>query len=169
MGQLVAETQKARPIDIIESVSRIDFDRPESKGEHFSRKNIDREAERNWTACISTFLWNTGLPKPINIPHRRLMMQLPPAPRQLEFNTFPMFHGYGNWIVIHNIMDRKSTYMYNPNLPVTADYVIKVVEHVKPGNFACSPIYNGAAGIERKRCERYEELQEGRFFWDRLP
>lgn len=60
------------------------------------------------------------------------MMQIPSSPDRREFNTFPMFHGYGSFIVVHNCMNKKSTYMYNPYLPMTAEYIIKVVEHVRP-------------------------------------
>ena len=129
---LVEEMKKLLPIDIIETVSKQQLDQFDAKREHFARENVDREVERSWTCCILHSSGSSGLPKAIHIPHRRLMMQIPTSLDKLEVNTFPLFHGYGNWIVVHNCMNRKSTYMYNQNLPVTADHIIEIVEHVKP-------------------------------------
>ena len=130
--QLVEETNKLTLIDVVEAVSREGFDMPDAGEERFSRKHTNRETERDWTCCVLHSSGSAGLPKAIRIPHRRLMIQIPPSPEKLEYNTFPMFHGYGSWVVIHNCMNRKSTYMNNPNRPLTADYLIKVLEHVKP-------------------------------------
>ena len=133
IDQLVAETQKLSPINVIQTVSREDFDTIVSGSEeNFARVNVDRESERNWTACILHSSGSTGTPVPFHITHRRLMINIPTSPDRREFNTFPMFHGYGSFIVVHNCMNKKSTYMYNPNLPMTADYIIKVAEEVRP-------------------------------------
>ncbi len=129
---LLTETKKLLSISIIDIVSRKQLDQSDGKGEPFARGNVDRETERSWTCCILHSSGSTGLPKAIHIPHRRLMMPIPTSPDKVEFNTFPMFHGYGNWILVHNCMNRKSTYMYNQNLPVTADRIIEFVKHVRP-------------------------------------
>ena len=132
IDQLVAETKKLTPMNMIKTGSRADFDQPDAGQERFARENTDREAERHWTCCILHSSGSTGFPRAIHIPHRRLMIPIPPSPEQLEYNTFPMFHGYGNWIIVHNCRNRKSTYMYNSNRHLTADYIIEVVKHVKP-------------------------------------
>lgn len=129
---LVAQTQELVQIKTMNLISREDFDKPASKESHFQRENVDREAEKQCILCILHSSGSTGLPKPIYIPHRRLVMKIPTPKGQTEFTTFPFFHGYGNWVVVHGMMDRKTVYMYNPNIPVTADYVIKVLEHVRP-------------------------------------
>lgn len=132
MASLVAETQKLKPIEVVRLVDRKEFDKLESEEPHFKRDDVDREEEQHWAQCILHSSGTTGLPKPIYIPHKRLLMNIPTPKGQFEFNTFPMFHGYGHWCVVRGIMARKSIYMYNPNLPMTADYVTKVVEHVRP-------------------------------------
>ena len=60
------------------------------------------------------------------------MGKYPTRKAQTEFSTFPFLHGYGITVVVRGMMDRKTVYMYNPNLPATADYVIKILEHVRP-------------------------------------
>lgn len=134
MTSLVAETRKLlqKPIKEMKLIGREDFDKPASKGPRFQRQDIDRTIETNWVLMILHSSGTTGLPKPIFLPHKRLMMKLPPPKGQTEFSTFPFFHGYGSWVVVHGIMDRKKLYMYNANLPVTADYCIKVLEHTRP-------------------------------------
>jgi len=134
MASLVAETQKLleKPIDMYKMVGRGDFDKPGSKEPRYQRDHIDRGVEKNWTLAILHSSGSTGLPKPIYLPHKRLMMKIPPPKGQIEFNTFPFFHGYGSWAVVHGMMDRKTMYMYNPNIPMTADYCIKVLEHIRP-------------------------------------
>lgn len=131
MTSLIAQIQELRRTEIVKLVDRKDFDKP-SEEPYFEREDIDREAERHWIACILHSSGSTGLPKPIGQPHRRVMAFLPRAKGEVEFTTFPWFHGYGFWRGVHGMMDRKTTYMYNPNLPVTAEYVTKVVEHVRP-------------------------------------
>lgn len=59
------------------------------------------------------------------------MMKIPSQKGRTEFNTFPFFHGYGNWVVVYGMMDRKTVIMYNPDLPVTADYVIEALNHIR--------------------------------------
>ena len=131
MASLVTQTLELVRIETLNLVSRKDFDKPASKEPQFQRHNIDRQAEKAWTLGILHSSGSTGLPKPIYLSHRRLMMKIPAPSGQTEFNTFPFFHGYGNWVVVHGMMDRKTVKMYNPNLPVTADYVIKVLHHIR--------------------------------------
>ncbi|KAK4691546.1 hypothetical protein P7C71_g5477, partial [Lecanoromycetidae sp. Uapishka_2] len=134
LTKIVAQTQElfSEPVKVIKEASRKDFEKLESAEPRFERDNIDRELEKHHCFVILHSSGSTGLPKPINLPHKRLMMHIPPPKGKIDFSTFPFFHGYGNWVCIHNMMDRKTTYMYNANLPVTADYVIKVVEHIRP-------------------------------------
>lgn len=132
MNSLVTQTQELVQIETLNLVYREDFDKAASKEPRFQRQNIDRQAEKEWTLAILHSSGSTGLPKPLYLPHRRLMMKIPTPKGQTEFNTFPFFHGYGNWVVVHGMMDRKTVIMCNPNLPLTADYVIKVLNHVRP-------------------------------------
>ena len=160
IASLTVQTQKLVQIETINLISREDFDKPSSKEPRFQRQNIDRALEKEWTLAILHSSGSTGLPKPLYLPHRRLMMKLPSSKGQTEFNTFPFFHGYGSWVVIHGMMDRKTIYVYNSSLPLTADYVINVLNHIEPDVLHVVPytmelLAQTKAGIDAmKRCER---------------
>lgn len=160
MASLVAQTQELIQIEKMSLIARDDFDKPGLQEPRFQRQNIDRKLEKEWIIGILHSSGSTGLPKPIYLPHRRLMMKIPGPRGQTEFNTFPFFHGYGNWVVVHGMMDRKTIYMSNPNLPVTADYVTKVVRHVRPDVLHVVPytmelLAQTESGIDAmKHCER---------------
>ena len=132
IASLVAETRKLIQVEVVPLAQREEFDRPASKEPRFQRQDIDRQAEKEKTLFILHSSGSTGLPKPISLPHRRLILKTPPSKGQTEFNTIPFFHGYGNWVVVHSMMDRKTMNMCNPNLPLTADYIIKVCDQIKP-------------------------------------
>ena len=160
MASLVARTQELVSIEKMNLISRDDFDKPALKEPPFQRQNVDRKAEKEWILGILHSSGSTGLPKPIYLSHRRLMMKIPRSRGQTEFNTFPFFHGFGNWVVILGMMNRKTIYMYNPNLPVTADYVTKVLSHIRPDVLHVVPytmelLAQTERGIDAmKNCER---------------
>ena len=132
IASLIANVQELVKLDMTALISREDFDKPASRGPQFQCPHVSRAAEKEWTLGIWHSSGTTGLPKPIFLPHRRLLMKIPAPEGQTEFTTFPFFHGYGSWVVIHGMMDRKTVYMYNANLPVTADYVLNALHHVRP-------------------------------------
>lgn len=139
IASLVANIQELVKLEIIALISREDFDKPASREPQFQRPHVNRTAEKEWNLGILHSSGSTGLPKPIFLPHRRVLMKIPVPKEQMEFTTFPFFHGYGNWVVIHGMMDRKTVYVYNANLPVTADYVINVLHHVRPDTLHVVP------------------------------
>ena len=160
MASLVAQTQELLKIEITKLISREDFDKTASNELPFQRQKIDREVEKEWPLAILHSSGSTGLPKPIYLSHRRLLMKIPAPKGQTEFNTFPFFHGYGSWVVVHGMMDRKTIYMSNPSLPVTADYVIEVLHVVGPNVLHVVPytmelLAQTERGIDAmKRCQR---------------
>lgn len=62
--------------------------------------------------------------------------------------------------MVHGMMDRKTVIMYNSDLPVTADYVIEALNHIRPDVLHLVPYTMGLlaqtdAGIDAmKHCER---------------
>lgn len=160
MASIVPQKHGSVQIQTLYLVAREEFDKSPSIEPQFQRENIDRKAEKEWALEILHSSGSTGLPKPIYLPHRRLMMKIPSQKGQTEFNTFPFFHGYGNWVVVHGMMDRKTVIMYNPDLPVTADYVIKALNHIRPDVLHLVPytmelLAQTDAGIDAmKDCER---------------
>lgn len=160
LATLASQTQELQPVEAIHMIGRDDFDKPPSDEPRFQRENIEREAETHWALAVLHSSGSTGLPKPIYIPHKRLMMKIPPPEGQVEFNTFPFFHGYGSWAMVNAMMARKTVHMNNPNLPLTAGYVIEVLEHLRPDVLHVVPYtLELLAGSERgvdamKKCKR---------------
>ena len=160
LATLASQTQELQPVEAIHMIGRDDFDKPPSDEPRFQRENIEREAEMHWALAILHSSGSTGLPKPIYIPHKRFMMKIPPPEGQVEFNTFPFFHGYGSWAIVNAMMARKTVHMNNPNLPLTAGYVIEVLEHLRPDVLHVVPYtLELLAGSERgvdaiKKCKR---------------
>ena len=128
----VAQLQELVQIKTIIQTSRADFDKPTGIEAPFQRQDMNRDAEKEWTLAILHSSGTTGLPKSIYLSHRRIMMKTPAPKGQNELSTFPFFHAYGQWIVIHGMIERKTVNMYNPNLPVTAEYVIMILNHIRP-------------------------------------
>ena len=125
---LISQVQQERSIKLVPFVHRECFDRPGVVEPPISRVEVDPYS----VGTILHSSGSTGLPKPIYLAHKRLMTRTPPSKGRVEFNTFPWFHGYGNWAGLHGMIGRKLVYMYNANLPTTGDYLVKVLEHIRP-------------------------------------
>lgn len=162
MANLISQIQEllSESIKVIKQIPQDNFDKSASAEPRFRRENIDRELEKHWCAVILHSSGTTGLPKAIHLPHKRLMMHVPAPKGDINFSTFPFFHGYGIWIFVHDMLDRKTTYMYNANLPTTADYVIKVLEHIRPDVLHAVPytielLAQSKRGVDAmKKCDR---------------
>ena len=159
-ASVITQLQDSVQIKTIVQTSRADFDKPTWTDPKFQRPNINRDAEKEWTLAVLHSSGTTGLPKPIYLSHRRIMVKLPAPKGQKALSTFPFFHGYGQGIVIHGIVQRLTVYMYNPNLPVTAESVIKILNHIRPEVLHVVPytmelLAQSEAGIDAmKKCER---------------
>ena len=132
---LMTQVQQERPTKSVPFVRRDDFDKPGRDESPVARVDIDRSS----VAVILHSSGSTGLPKPIYLTHQRLMNKTPQFKGKVEFNTFPWFHGYGNWVGVHGMYQRRLVYMYNANLPVTGDYIVKVLKHIRPDNLHVVP------------------------------
>ena len=162
MTSLVTETQELlqKTIEEIPMVRQEDLDKPVPKEHQFQRQHIDREVEARSAVAILHSSGTTGLPKPIPLTHTRFLINLPPQKGQTEFTTFPFFHRYGNWVVMHGLMDRKTIYMSNPNLPITPDYCMKVLECIRPDvlhvvPYIMSLLAESEAGVDAMaKCQR---------------
>ncbi len=132
---LIAQVQQERLVKSVPIVRHEDFDRLALDEPPISRVDVDPVS----VVTILHSSGSTGLPKSIYLTHKRLMTKTPPSKGAVEFTTFPWFHGYGNWVGVHGMYARKLVYVYNANLPVTADYMIKVLGHIRPDNLHVVP------------------------------
>lgn len=60
------------------------------------------------------------------------MIKLPTPKGQNALSTFSFFHSYGQGTAVHGVMQRTTVYMYKTKLPVTAEYFIRTLNHIRP-------------------------------------
>ena len=125
---LVAQVQQERSVKSVPIVCREDFDKPGVDEPPIPRAEVDPLS----VVTILHSSGSTGLPKAIYLSHKRLMTRTPPSTGRVEFTTFPWFHGYGNWVGVHGMYERTLVYFYNSNLPLTGNYMVKAIEHIRP-------------------------------------
>ena len=132
---LIAQVQQERSAKSVPIVRRGDFDKPGPDESPVPHVKVDPSS----VVTILHSSGSTGLPKSIYLTHKRLMTRTPPSKGSVEFTTFPWFHGYGNWVGVHGIYERNLVYYYNSNLPLTGDYMVKAIEHIRPHNLHVVP------------------------------
>lgn len=132
---LIAQIRQERSVKSVSLVRREDFDKPDLDEPPITRVDVDPLS----VVTILHSSGSTGLPKSIYLTHKRLMTKTPPSKGRVEFTTFPWFHGYGNWVGVHGMYERKLVYVYNANLPLTGDYIVKALEHIRPDNLHVVP------------------------------
>ena len=132
---LISQVQQEMSIKSVPLVRRGDFDKPDLNAPPITRVDVDPLS----VVTILHSSGSTGLPKSIYLTHKRLMTKTPPSKGRVELSTFPWFHGYGNWIGVHGMYERKLVYVYNANLPLTGNYIVKALEHIQPDNLHVVP------------------------------
>ncbi|KAJ5669929.1 uncharacterized protein N7477_005292 [Penicillium maclennaniae] len=103
------------------------------------RRNRHSEALRNRIALILHSSGSTGTPKPLYLTHRALMTHPLRGPGMTSFNPLPWYHLHGLSTALQAIWMRKTAYMWNAALPLTADSVVSVLEAARPESVAAVP------------------------------
>ena len=75
---------------------------------------------------------STGLPKPLDYTHKRLLSTLLTAPHLVAFQSVPLFHAQGFLSFIQAIYTRKTLYLFNGNVPQTHETVTAAIRAAKP-------------------------------------
>lgn len=130
---------------------RSDFDLAQPSLDCITRV-YDREEENSRTALIIHSSGSTGLPKPISLSHRALLSHPTQGPGLHNFNSLPWYHLYGISTSLQAMWMRKTAYLYNVALPLTAEYLVAVIEKVRPQAVQVVPYVLGliaekAAGV----------------------
>lgn len=109
---------------------RIDYDRPSSGEPHIPRE-YDREEENRRIGLIIHSSGSTGLPKPVMLSHKALITHPTQGSGRHNFNALPWYHLYGISTSLQAMWMRKTAYLYNTSLPLTADSLVPVIEMVR--------------------------------------
>ncbi|CAI7655118.1 unnamed protein product [Penicillium glandicola] len=82
---------------------------------------------------------STGTPKPLFLTHRAIMTHPLRGPGFTSFNALPWYHLHGLSTALQAMWMRKTAYMWNAALPLTAELVAAALEEAKPESVAAVP------------------------------
>ncbi|OQE95576.1 hypothetical protein PENNAL_c0002G08067 [Penicillium nalgiovense] len=82
---------------------------------------------------------STGTPKPLFLTHRAIMTHPLRGPGFTSFNTLPWYHLHGLSTALQAMWMRKTAYMWNAALPLTAELVARALEEARPESVAAVP------------------------------
>ncbi|KAL8765542.1 MAG: hypothetical protein Q9209_007413 [Squamulea sp. 1 TL-2023] len=143
------------PLVAIRIPIRSDYDLIQPTLPYFTRE-YDREEENSRIALIIHSSGSTGLPKPIFLSHKALLCHPTQGSGLHNFNALPWYHLYGISTSLQAMWMRKTAYLYNASLPLTADNLVAVLEKVRPEAVQVVPYVLGLiaekeAGVEALR------------------
>ncbi|PVH73730.1 male sterility protein [Cadophora sp. DSE1049] len=90
-------------------------------------QNFDLEIESAKISWIIHSSGSTGLPKPIFQTHRAALKNYASNLNLKGFITLPLYHAHGISSVFRAIHSRKQIYMYNADLPLTQQHLLKLL------------------------------------------
>ncbi|KAJ5189040.1 Male sterility NAD-binding [Penicillium cf. griseofulvum] len=103
--------------------------------------SLDLRSNRNpeKVALILHSSGSTGTPKPLFLTHKALMTHPLRGPGFTSFNTLPWYHLHGLSTALQAMWMRKTAYMWNAALPLTAELVASALKEARPESVAAVP------------------------------
>lgn len=102
-------------------------------------RNRHTEAQQNRTALILHSSGSTGTPKPLFLSHKALMTHPLRGPKLTSFNALPWYHLHGLSTALQAMWMKKTAFMWNATLPLTAELVVDALEAAHPESVAAVP------------------------------
>ncbi|KAJ5826436.1 hypothetical protein N7474_003574 [Penicillium riverlandense] len=102
-------------------------------------RNRNSEAQCNRIALILHSSGSTGTPKPLFLSHRALMTHPLRGPGLTSFNSLPWYHLHGLSTALQAMWMKKTAYLWNAALPLTAESVVAALEAARPESVAAVP------------------------------
>lgn len=152
------EVNRDYPINSVGAPTRRDYDRPLS-GEAVFVREFDREEENQRIALIIHSSGSTGLPKPVMLSHKALLTHPTQGSGLHNFNALPWYHLYGISTSLQAMWMRKTAYLYNTALPLTADNLVSVMEAIRPEALHCVPYVLGLLAEKQRGIEALKACQ----------
>ncbi|KIX95558.1 uncharacterized protein Z520_08678 [Fonsecaea multimorphosa CBS 102226] len=121
---LAAESNGLEVVDIL---SRAQYMTDANLGDAGAEQYFDLDEESSKVAWIIHSSGSTGLPKPIYQTHKAALKNYENSLRMRGFVTLPLFHAFGLSNVFRGITAVKKIYMYNANLPLTSQHLLKIL------------------------------------------
>ncbi|KAI0596609.1 hypothetical protein F4775DRAFT_594114 [Biscogniauxia sp. FL1348] len=114
VGEIASRSVFEFPVEIYAD-TRIDY-------------SLDHEIEAHNHIYIIHSSGSTGLPKPIYQSQKSVLANYAFSMRMKAFITLPLYHNHGICNLYRAIYGMKSIHLYNADLPLTQDYLIKILE-----------------------------------------
>lgn len=111
---------------------RSDYDHPEDASLELVRPDVDGKKETFRKLVMMHSSGSTGLPRPIDYTHKRLLVTLLTSQDMVAFQSVPLFHAHGFVTFIQAIFVRKCIYVWNGHVPQTHETVTKAISTAKP-------------------------------------
>ncbi|PTB61870.1 acetyl-CoA synthetase-like protein [Trichoderma citrinoviride] len=116
-------------LQLLDIVDRGVFDYPiEAHGDTQLSSHFDPEVETHNIAFIIHSSGSTGHPKPIYQPHKSCLANCAVSMKMKAFITLPLFHNHGICNFFRAVHSRKSIHLYNAELPLTQEYLLKIMQ-----------------------------------------
>ncbi|KAL6862096.1 acetyl-CoA synthetase-like protein [Trichoderma novae-zelandiae] len=100
----------------------------EAHGDTQLDSHLDHEIETHNIAFIIHSSGSTGHPKPIYQPHKSCLANYSASMRMKSFITLPLFHNHGICNFFRALHCRKSIHLYNAELPLTQDHLLRIMQ-----------------------------------------
>ena len=111
------------------------------------------------TVIIMHSSGSTGRPKPLFLTHKALTSALPNGFDLTSFNPLPWYHLYGLITTLQAMWKRQTAFMWNAQLPVTGEGLVKALEVARPEALYAVPymlqlVTDADRGVDAlKRCK----------------
>ncbi|KAL7928112.1 acetyl-CoA synthetase-like protein [Trichoderma chlorosporum] len=124
------EVQELVPsLQLLEIVDRAVFEYSiEAHGDTQLDSQLDAEIETQNIAFIIHSSGSTGHPKPIYQSHKSCLANYSVSMKMKSFITLPLFHNHGICNFFRALHSRKSIHLYNAELPLTQDYLLRIMQ-----------------------------------------
>ncbi|KAJ5092472.1 hypothetical protein NUU61_007342 [Penicillium alfredii] len=103
------------------------------------RRNQSAHDRQNQIALILHSSGSTGNPKPLFLSHKAIMTHPLRGPGFTSFNPLPWYHLHGLSTAFQAMWMRRTAFMWNAALPLTADSVVAALEDALPESVVTVP------------------------------
>lgn len=115
--------------------SRTEYGRAREPNEQLFVRDFDRDSETNEIGLVMHSSGSTGLPKPVFLSHRNVLMHAVQGAGMNNFGALPLYHMYGLSTTLQAMYMGKTANLPSASLPMTADTLMSAIEATQPEIF----------------------------------
>ncbi|KAL6230802.1 hypothetical protein BDW75DRAFT_234132 [Aspergillus navahoensis] len=123
----VSERVPALQVHGIPSEESYDYPVPDERIDTNLLSHLDPEVETKHLVWIIHSSGSTGLPKPIWQTQRAAVKNYAGNMNMRGFITLPLYHNHGICCLFRTIYSNKTLHLYNPQLPLTSQYLVEIM------------------------------------------